>query len=215
MRRKMNWPAAVRERFCASFQASLLVLACLSVAGPALAQTAYDGGWTVAIMTQAGSCSSGLQFGVQIVNGQVVSAAGGAASVSGQVGPGGAVRVTVQGGGQWASGSGQLSAVAGSGVWRGQGNAGACSGTWTAQRTTAQTVAVGPRGPINNYGPGYAAAPGYAYTPNYAYAPGYAAAPGYAYTPGYAPRYYYQPAPPGGPVVYYYYPPGYDGWQRW
>src|SRR6476661_8161640 len=49
-------------------------------------------------------------------------------------GAGGAVSVAVQAGGQSASGSGHLNLARGSGVWRGQGSAGACQGTWVAQR---------------------------------------------------------------------------------
>ena len=60
-------------------------------------------------MTRAGACESGIRYGVQIVNGQVVSAAGGGADVRGHVGPSGAVAVHVQAGGQWANGSGRLS----------------------------------------------------------------------------------------------------------
>jgi hypothetical protein len=118
---------------------------------------------------------------LQIVNGQVISVAGGAANVRGSVSPGGAVRVAVQSGGQWANGSAHLGVATGGGVWRGQGNASARSGSWSAQRMTSQVVA--------------GQMPG---TPTYNYARNY------------APR-YYQPAPQGVPVYNYapryYYPP--------
>jgi len=104
-------------------------------------QTLTRDSWSVAINTHRGACRSGLRYGMQILNGQVVNAAGGAADVRGSVSPGGAVRVSVQSGGQWASGSGHLGVAIGGGVWRGQGNAGACSGTWSAQRMTSQVVA--------------------------------------------------------------------------
>ena len=165
----------------AGLPASILALACVSAASSAVAQSRYDGGWSVVISTHRGACQSGLRFGLQIVNGQVISAAGGAANVRGSVSPGGAVRVAVQSGGQWANGSGHLGVATGGGVWRGQGNAGACSGSWSAQRMTSQVVA--------------GQMPG---TPTYNYAPTY------------APR-YYQPAPQGVPVYNYapryYYPP--------
>jgi hypothetical protein len=177
MRKKAIGYTALR----AGLPASILALACVSTAGSAVAQSRYDGGWSVVISTHQGACQSGLRFGLQIVNGQVISAAGGAAAVRGSVSPGGAVRVAVQSGGQWANGSGHLRLATGGGVWRGQGNAGACSGAWSAQRMTSQVVA--------------GQMPG---TPTYNYAPNY------------APR-YYQPAPPGAPVYYsaprYYYPP--------
>jgi hypothetical protein len=168
----------------AAFPASVLALACVTVTAPAVAQSRFDGGWSVVISTHQGSCESGLRYGVQIVNGQVVSAAGGGADVRGSVSPGGGVRVSVQSGGQWANGSGHLSATHGGGVWRGQGNAGFCSGTWAAQRMTGQTAAVETRRPVYNYAPGYApryyqpAPPG---GPVYNYAPQYYVPPGSQY----------------------------------
>jgi len=141
----------------AGLPASVLVLACVWAAGSAVAQSRYDGSWSVAISTHRGACPSGLRYGMQILNGQVVSTAGGVADVRGSVNPGGAVRVSVQSGGQWANVSGHLNVATGGGVWRGQGNAGACSGTWLARRMTSQVVAGQmPGTPIYNYAPNYA-----------------------------------------------------------
>ena len=53
-------------------------------------------------------------------------------NVTGKVGPNGAVTVTVSRGNQSASGSGQLSATDGGGHWASA--SGECSGTWTAER---------------------------------------------------------------------------------
>jgi hypothetical protein len=75
-----------------------------------------------------------IRYGAQIVNGMVINPAGGPGQVQGRVSPNGAVRVTVQAGGQWASGSGHLNSSRDGGVWRGQGSAGVCQGTWTAER---------------------------------------------------------------------------------
>ena len=208
----------------AGLPASILALACVSTAGSAVAQSRYDGGWSVAISTHRGACQSGLRYGMQILNGHVVSAAGGGAYVRGIVNPGGAVRVSVQSGGQWANGSGHLGVATGGGVWRGQGNAGPCSGTWSARRMTSQVAADQMPPVAADQMPQVAAdqmpqvatdqmpqvadqMPG---RPIYNYVPAYA--PNYApvYTPNYAPR-YYQPASPGAPVYYYapryYYPP--------
>jgi hypothetical protein len=101
----------------------------------------------------------------------------GGAAVQGRVSPGGAVSVAVQAGGQSASGSGHLNLARGSGIWRGQGSAGACQGTWVAQRVGGGAQ-VQPGRPIYNYAPRY-------YGPRY-YGPRYT-----------APR-YYPPAPLGG-----------------
>jgi hypothetical protein len=151
-------------------------------------QTLTRDSWSVAINTHRGACQSGLRYGMQILNGHVVSAAGGAAYVRGIVNPGGAVRVSVQSGGQWANGSGRLGVATGGGVWHGQGNAGPCSGTWSAQRMTSQ-VAAGQMPQAAEQMPG---------RPIYNYARNYAP----AYAPNYAPR-YYRPASPGAPVYYY------------
>ena len=156
--------------------ASALVLAGMTVADPALARSPYDGAWSVVVMTRGGACQSAMRYGVQIVNGRVVSGGEGGASVQGRVAPGGAVRVAVQAGDQWANGSGRLGMTRGGGVWRGQGSAGACQGTWAAQRVGygAQAQAERPGRPIYNYAPGYRA------------------------RPYYGPPRYYQPAPLGG-----------------
>jgi hypothetical protein len=151
-----------------SAQAAVLALAGFGIAGPAFAQSAYDGSWSVVITTRGGACESGIRYGLQIVNGQVVSAAGGAASVQGRVAPSGAVSVAVQSGGQWANGSGRLSMSRGGGVWRGQGSAGTCSGTWVAERSGYGAQAEGPGRPLYNYAPQYYGGPRYYLpAPNY------------------------------------------------
>jgi hypothetical protein len=116
----------------------------MTIAAPAVARSAYDGDWSVVIATRGGACPPSVRYGVQIINGTVTS---GQAQVQGRVSPNGTVRVTVQAGGQSASGSGRLTGARGGGVWRGQGNAGFCEGTWVAERSG---------GPIYNYAP-----PGY------------------------------------------------------
>ena len=148
---------SVPRRYAPVCPRESLALACVSAAGSAVAQSRYDGSWSVAISTHRGACQSGLRYGMQILNGQVVSAAGGVPDVRGSVSPGRAVRVSVQSGGQWANGSGHLGVATGGGVWRGQGNAGACAGTWSARRTTSRVVAGEmPGTPIYNYAPNYA-----------------------------------------------------------
>jgi hypothetical protein len=115
----------VRVQLRTCLCASALVLAGLAVADPALARSPYDGAWSVTVMTRGGACEPTSRYGVQISNGVVMAGDGGAA-VQGRVSPGGAVSVAVQAGGQSASGSGHLNLARGSGVWRGQGSAGAC-----------------------------------------------------------------------------------------
>jgi hypothetical protein len=127
----------------ACFVTSVLALAGAGIAAPTHAQSAYDGPWSIVITTRGGTCQSGMRYGVNISNGQIINPAAGAADVQGRITPRGAVRVTVRSGGAWALGSGRLGRVAGGGVWRGQGSSGLCNGTWVAQRrgpVTAQTT---------------------------------------------------------------------------
>jgi hypothetical protein len=128
---------------------SMLAIACSAVAVPASAATKYDGDWSVVITTSNGACQPSVRYGLQIQNGRVI-AGDGAATVDGRVTRVGTVMVNVQAGGQWAEGSGRLGRVSGGGIWQGQGSAGACDGTWVAQR-----VAPGgePNAPIYNYAP--------------------------------------------------------------
>jgi hypothetical protein len=108
-------------------------LACVTLPPSARARTAFDGGWSVLISTGNGSCAPSYRFGVQISEGAIIYQNGGV-SLQGRVTPKGAVRVTVQSERQSANGQGHLSMMRGGGIWRGQGNGGACSGTWVAER---------------------------------------------------------------------------------
>ena len=156
-------------KFGGYVRTSLVVAACLAIAGPALAASPYDGNWSVVIRTSGGACDPSFRYGITISNGAVLNSSGSPADVQGRVTPGGAVRVSVQAGGQWASGSGRLSRSSGGGTWRGEGSAGACEGTWTAARNSA-VKAEGPGRPIYNYAPAQAA-PGYQYTQPAGYCP--------------------------------------------
>jgi len=151
-------------------QTAILALACVAFATPGLARSAarnaFDGDWSVVIMTENGACDPSLRYGVQISNGEVLNNGGGAVDIQGRVTPSGTVRVSLQSGGQWATGSGRLNLARGGGVWQGQGSAGACSGTWIAQRRSAGAAAAvegaqmapAPGGPVYNFVPPGAAA---------------------------------------------------------
>ena len=115
-------------------QTCVLVLTCCGFTSPSLARSSFDGAWSVVVVTRAGACTPTLRYPVAITNGIVTNSGDSPASVSGRVAPTGAVRVTVQSGGSWATGSGHLSTTGGSGVWRGQGSTGLCQGTWHMNR---------------------------------------------------------------------------------
>jgi hypothetical protein len=131
--------------------AGVLVLASLGVTSPALARSNFDGDWSVVIETRGGACVPTLRYPLAITNGIVTNSGDSPAAVQGRVAPSGAVRVTVQSGGSWASGSGRLTTTGGSGVWRGQGTSGLCEGTWQAQRRSYGAQVIRSGAPIYNY----------------------------------------------------------------
>jgi hypothetical protein len=124
----------IEQRLRAWLLMFALALAGVVVASPAFARTAFDGAWSVLIVTHGGACDTAYRYEVRITDGTVVSAASGPATVQGQVTPTGAVKVTVQAANQRADGSGRLSGNRGRGAWSGQGMSGTCSGTWEAER---------------------------------------------------------------------------------
>ena len=134
-------------------QICVLVLICFGPSSPSFARSSFDGDWSVVIVTRGGACTPSLRYPVVITNGLVTNASDTPAAVSGRVAPTAAVRVTVQSGGSWASGSGHLGATRGSGVWRGQGTSGFCNGTWQAERRSYGAQAMERGGPIYNYAP--------------------------------------------------------------
>jgi hypothetical protein len=94
---------------------------------------AFDGIWSVSIITQFGDCNRGYRYPLRIVDGYVTKAdADPSYAVSGAVARSGAIGVTVSGGGQTATGVGRLSRTGGRGIWHTSNNQ--CTGNWTAER---------------------------------------------------------------------------------
>ncbi len=114
--------------------AGLALTASALVPAPAFARTAFDGQWSVLIVTNSGPCDRAYRYGLAIHNGAVVYEGSAAVNVAGRVANNGVVRVRVWAGRQGASGSGRLSRTDGSGTWRGTGSMGTCSGVWSAER---------------------------------------------------------------------------------
>ena len=98
-----------------------------SAAGPALAQSPYDGQWQVTIVTNTGSCEPSASSTLTVADGKI-SAPG--ANVSGSIGREGLVKVSING----AYANGQLSGNSGSGKWNGASAGIPCSGRWQASR---------------------------------------------------------------------------------
>jgi hypothetical protein len=107
--------------------AATAAVATFALAGSAVADTPYDGLWTVTVVTKTGSCEPSSRYPLTVTNG-VVSASG--ADISGRVNRDGNVRVSIRG----THANGQLSGNAGSGKWNGASGGVPCSGRWEASR---------------------------------------------------------------------------------
>jgi len=111
----------IRDLLFASLTASAVVVA----AAPVSAQQPYDGLWQVTVVTKSGSCDAQTTSTVNVSDGKI---SGG--PVSGTVGSGGLVRVSING----AYANGQLNGKTGSGKWNGASAGVPCSGRWEASR---------------------------------------------------------------------------------
>jgi hypothetical protein len=109
-------------------------LACVAfsqfTAVPTKALPAYDGLWSVLIVTEQGACDRGYRYPIRITRGVLTNAGDSSFTIVGNVGPTGLIQVTVSNGNSTASGIGRLAGKMGSGSWAGA----SCSGTWTAER---------------------------------------------------------------------------------
>jgi hypothetical protein len=114
-------PNRIRDLIFASVTASAVTIA----AAPVSAQQPYDGLWQVTVVTKSGSCDAQTTSTVNVSEGKI---SGG--PVSGSVGSGGLVRVSING----AYAAGQLSGNSGSGKWNGASAGVPCSGRWEASR---------------------------------------------------------------------------------
>jgi len=104
-----------------------LFVSAISLSAPAMAQTPYDGLWSVTVVTKSGSCEPETRSTLTITDGKI-SAPG--SDVSGSIGREGLVKVSI--GGAYANG--QLSHNAGSGKWNRASGGIPCSGRWEASR---------------------------------------------------------------------------------
>jgi hypothetical protein len=113
--------------------ASLFLSAGLGVSSGAIARTAFDGAWSVLIVTDRGTCDRAYRYALRITDGRVYYDDP-SFSVSGGVDDSGRVQVGVSAGGQSANGYGRLSGNYGQGSWSGRSSTSQCSGHWEAER---------------------------------------------------------------------------------
>jgi len=113
-----------------------LLLGAAIVIAPAAAPAAnaFDGAWSVVIVTDKGGCDRGYRYDIQVANGQVRYSGDSSVRLAGSVAADGDVKVSLSVGKSTANGAGRLSATSGSGTWRGNGDSGPCSGHWEAER---------------------------------------------------------------------------------
>jgi hypothetical protein len=128
----------LRPIFAVTFAA--LLLAAVSIPSTAAqraashkANTAFDGLWSVSIVTLQGDCDRAYRYPVRIAGSRVVQADSDPSyQLYGAVAHSGAIRVIVARNGQWADGRGRLSSGRGQGQWH--TSTGQCAGEWTAVR---------------------------------------------------------------------------------
>lgn len=94
--------------------------------------SAFNGKWSVLIVTETGTCDRAYRYPLVIENGNVIYGGKNNFTVSGQVEPNGAVVVSVTQGQYGAQGTGRLSGKFGRGTWAAP--AGGCSGRWEADK---------------------------------------------------------------------------------
>ena len=94
--------------------------------------SAFDGAWSVLILTHYGPCDRGYRYPVRISRGVIYNGGDASVAIYGRVSPSGATRVGVNRGNQRAYGSGRLARNRGYGSWTSP-TAG-CGGTWSASR---------------------------------------------------------------------------------
>ena len=110
--------------------ASLVLGTVACVASPAQSKTAFDGTWSVVIVTEKGSCDRAYRYPIQITDGVLKNGSDSAFDISGKVNKDGTLTVRVSYGDKSATGAGRLAGTEGVGSWSG----GPCSGTWEAER---------------------------------------------------------------------------------
>ena len=111
----------------------------LTLVGSAMAATSdrHDGTWSVRMITDSGMCDSTYAYSIAIENGSVrylLQPGDSPTSVSGRIGPDGAVDLDIRRSIARVDANGRLNGKSGSGTWK-LAMLG-CSGRWTAEKRT-------------------------------------------------------------------------------
>jgi hypothetical protein len=94
---------------------------------------AFDGAWSVLVITDRGGCERTRRFPVIVENGRPRYAGLEALTVAGQVGANGGVRGTIAQGPDRAYVTGRLGGPFGQGTWTASGGQ-TCAGRWNAEK---------------------------------------------------------------------------------
>lgn len=94
---------------------------------------AFDGRWSIEVVTERGECDRAYRYGIRIENGEARYDGTGDFTIAGRVTGSGAVKGSISRGEDRASVVGTLAGRSGSGSWTTSG-ATVCSGRWNAER---------------------------------------------------------------------------------
>lgn len=114
-----------------------LFLAGVGLSGPGqrpAQAAAFDGHWSVVVITENGTCDRAYRYPVRVVNGAIKYEGEAGIDITGRVDASGKLNATISRGEQSANGTGRLSRSAGTGTWSGKSKTSACSGRWEAER---------------------------------------------------------------------------------
>jgi hypothetical protein len=121
----------MRRSRCAAAAFAAAVLC--GAAGAQAQATAFDGTWSVQVITDRGDCDRAYRYPVIIQNGRVRYGGPEAFNASGQVAANGAVRGSIARGSDRAYVTGRLGGPFGQGTWTTFGSR-ACAGRWNAEK---------------------------------------------------------------------------------
>ena len=118
----------------------ILLCACVLIAGTAHAATkrnggaatAFDGRWSVEVITEQGVCDRAYRLSLGVAGGRITDIGDNIAQASGHIDPHGMVSVTLTRGAHSLVARGNLSGGEGSGMWRAPSLP--CAGRWRAEK---------------------------------------------------------------------------------
>lgn len=94
---------------------------------------AFDGKWSIEVITERGDCDRAYRYGIRIENGEARYDGGSEFDVSGRVTGTGAVKGSISRGENRADVIGTLAGEYGTGTWSTSGST-VCGGNWVAER---------------------------------------------------------------------------------